>query len=73
MLYHQNDSTGFGVFPITPGNPINITAGGITKAIDSDLPPQVDPYSGELLYIENRASILRDASQQEDIKVIVTV
>ena len=73
MLYHQNDSTGFGVFPITPGNPINITAGGITRAIDSDLPPQVDPYSGELLYVENRASILRDASQQEDIKVIITV
>lgn len=73
LLYHQNDSTGFGTFPITAGSPINVTVGGITRSIDSDLPPQVNPYSGELLYVENRASILRDASQQEDIKVIITV
>ena len=32
-----------------------------------------DPYSGEIVYMENRAKVLRDAAQQEDIKVIITV
>lgn len=70
IFYHQNDSSGFGVF----ANSASISDGinGIT--IDSgDIKPPVDPYSGELLYVENRARILRDAAQQEDIKVIVTV
>ena len=68
IFYHQNDSSGFGVF----ANSASISDGinGIT--IDSgDIKPPVDPYSGELLYLENRARILRDAAQQEDIKVIL--
>ena len=45
----------------------------IVNAIDSTgWGGQVDAWSGDLLYIENRARILRDAAQTEDIKVILT-
>jgi hypothetical protein len=33
----------------------------------------IDRYTGEVLYIENRPRIRRDAEQQEDIKVVITV
>jgi len=49
-------------------------------------PPSVEPVisaapaiedllnlSGDVLYIENRAPVIRDASQTEDIKVVVTL
>jgi len=70
IFYHQNDSSGFGVF----ANSATISDGINSIVIDSgNIKPLVDQYSGELLYLENRARILRDAAQQEDIKVIVTV
>jgi len=33
----------------------------------------IDIYSGDLLYLENRARIVRSSAQTEDIKVIITV
>ena len=70
IFYHQNDSSGFGVF----ANSASISDGINSITIDSgNIKPLVNQYSGELLYLENRARILRDAAQQEDIKVIITV
>ncbi|MEC7280415.1 MAG: hypothetical protein VXV98_10335, partial [Candidatus Thermoplasmatota archaeon] len=46
--------------------------GGLINQIPT-AEPNVNPHSGELLYVESRAAILRDTSQQEDIKVIITV
>jgi hypothetical protein len=70
IYYHQNDSSGFGVF----ANSATISDGINSITIDSgNAKSLVDPYSGDLLYVENRAKILRDTSQQEDIKVIITV
>ena len=33
----------------------------------------VDKYSGDLMYIENRAAVTRAADQTEDIKVIIEI
>ena len=33
--------------------------------------PEVKKYSGEIIYVDNRASITRSANQKEDIKIIV--
>jgi hypothetical protein len=35
------------------------------------LDPEVQPFTGEVLFLENRAPINRSASQIEDIKVII--
>ena len=74
VFYHQNETTGFGTFG--NGETISDDGGGtatIVNAIDSTgWGGQVDAWSGDLLYIENRARILRDAAQTEDIKVILT-
>jgi hypothetical protein len=72
LLYHQNESTGFLPFQL----------GDIVKEVGSDAEAtvtgltfrqEIDRYSGEVLYIENRYRIIRDAEQQEDIKVVITI
>lgn len=70
IYFHQNDSSGFGIFNV--GQTLTSAAASSTIQI-GDTDSAIDRYSGELLYIENRASVLRDAAQQEDIKVIITV
>lgn len=70
IFYHQNDSTGFSVFD----SAATISDGLATVSVDSaNISAAVNPYSGDLLYIDQRAKILRADAQQEDIKVIVTV
>lgn len=72
LYFHQNENTGFGTF--TDGELIEESDGSGTGTSDSaDLHSIVDPHSGEILYIENRAAVDRNAAQQEDIKVIITV
>ena len=47
------------------------------KSISSDsdayIEPKVDKYSGDLMYIESRAAVIRAADQTEDIKVIIEI
>ena len=72
IYYHQNENSGF--IPFTDGEIIAESDGSGTGTIDSaDLHSIVDAHTGEVLYIENRARIVRAADQQEDIKVIITV
>ena len=33
--------------------------------------PDVEKYSGEIIYIDNRAPITRSASQKEELKIVV--
>jgi hypothetical protein len=72
LLYHQNENTGFLPFQL----------GDVVKEVGSDAEAtvtgltfrqEIDRYSGEVLYIENRYRIIRDAEQQEDIKVVITI
>ena len=72
IYYHQNENTGFGAFQ--DGETLNESDGsGVGTISDADLNGVVDPFSGELLYVENRARIVRNTAQQEDIKVIIAI
>lgn len=72
IYYHQNENTGFKLF--SNGEEIQESDGsGIGTIVDATLQPTVDPFTGDLLYIENRARILRNEAQQEDIKIIITI
>ena len=78
VWYHQTQETGFKAF--IEGETVEETDGsgaGVLEAagIDADsyayIEPDIDPFSGDILYIENRAAIARAAGQIEDIKIIV--
>ena len=71
IRYHQNDKTGYGTFVVTTSPSQTITGqGGGTATIDSLQNPEVDRFSGKIIFVENRAPINRSASQIEDIRVI---
>ena len=70
LYYHFDDDTGFEQF-ITGENVFLDSNTGITANIVSDSAGEIKPFSGELLYIENRSAVVRDAAQTEDIKIIV--
>lgn len=69
LHYLQNNTTGFNQFTKNG----SLTADGLgTFNIDSVVPRgDIDPYSGNILYIDNRAAVERIAAQSEDIKVII--
>ena len=78
VWYHQTDSTGFATF--IEGETVTELDGngeGIldSASVDGDtlayIKGTVDPLSGTILYIDNRAAIERDPAQTEDIKVII--
>jgi len=72
VYYHQNESTGFIPFEANETvTEIGGSASGNISTVHSD--NGVDRFSGEVLYIENRHRIRRDAQQQEDIKLVITV
>ena len=48
------------------------TAGATTPAVSgADFYPEIQPYSGEIIYVENRRLITRAADQIEDIKLVI--
>ena len=57
------DSTADSAVTLTGGNTITFTDGYAN--------PELDPDSGEVIYIENRKPISRSSDQTEDIKLIV--
>ena len=71
LFIHQNQTTGFASFQSNEAiadsdNPTTNTAtlsGGVSNA-------EFNSFSGDLLYIENRNPVIRDAAQTEDIKII---
>lgn len=70
IYYHQTAFTGFLAFQ--DGEVVEETNGAGEGIIDSaKLDPEVDPVSGDILYIDNRAPVLRSSPQAEDIKVII--
>jgi len=79
IWYHQTESTGFTAF--VEAENVSDTSGGagttqaaVTDAdADAFIEPLVDKYSGDLMYIENRAAVTRAADQTEDIKVIIEI
>ena len=78
VWFHQNDSTGFK--PFIEGE--TVTGGGgsgtlVSAGVDPDADAwehgDVEKMSGQVLYIENRAPVVRSANQTEDIKVVITL
>ena len=71
IFFHQNENTVNGDFGDNEA-----ISGSLVGSATTDSGSKfsaVDIYSGELLYIENRARVIRAAAQTEDIKVIITV
>jgi hypothetical protein len=71
VRYHQNDKTGYDSFELSEG--ITGHTGGTATIASSGglLDQEVQPFTGNVLFLENRAPINRSASQIEDIKVII--
>lgn len=70
LKYHQNDKTGYGTFGASESIS-GSTSGGGTGTISALGNPEVKPFSGKILFLENRAPINRTASQIEDVKIII--
>lgn len=79
IWYHQTESTGFTQFQEGEAVTDDDTGSGTLESagVDADdnayIEPTVDPFSGEVLYTENRAKIDRAVDQTEDIKVIIEI
>lgn len=73
IYYHQNETTGFGQWVAGEGVEDDAAGTGtlVTDAAAYILEPVADPFTGELLYIENRAAVVRGSSQTEDIKIVL--
>ena len=53
------------------GATISGATSGTSRTITAISTPSLDPYSGDLLYVENRVPIARSADQIEDVKLII--
>lgn len=71
IKFHQNNKTGYGDF--TNGEQITGSLGGSGSLVSSAAisNPEYTPFSGQVIFLENRDPINRSASQIEDVKIIV--
>jgi hypothetical protein len=70
LYYHQNDSTGYEAFQLNEQvDSLIATAQG---EIATFITPDIDNYSGDLLYIDSRGEIPRDTESRQDLKLVVT-
>ena len=61
----DKDLTPFAVSEVVTG------AGGATGTVSAVNNPEIEYYSGQVIYVENRAPITRAADQTENIKLII--
>lgn len=70
LYYYQTEQTGFGTFAIGE----TIVSGAATASITAINNPDVNAYSGEILYINNVSTgIPREISQTEDIRIVISL
>lgn len=71
IWYHQDEETGFSEFSagelITE---VGANGSGTLGSVDS---AEVYKYSGEILYVDNRAAVSRSSGQTEDIKIVIQI
>ena len=76
ILWHQDEATGFGTFSAAEAITKNGGGGGVA-AIDSagciSTIVDINRLAGDILYIENRASVERTSLQTEDVKIIIQI
>jgi len=70
IYYHQDTLTGFKAFQ--DGESLTETNGSGSGVINSALSiGDINKFTGEIFYIDNRAAIERSSSQTEDLKIII--
>ncbi len=78
VYFHQTEATGFKAFQEGEtisggGNNATLVGAGVDANTKADSADDVDLLSGDLIYIENRAPVIRNATQTEDIKIVITL
>jgi hypothetical protein len=68
--------TGNALIPDVNFNRESITIGGKINQLgqvfsSGKANPDVEKYSGDIIYIDNRAPITRSSSQKEEVKIVV--
>jgi hypothetical protein len=71
LFIHQSEYTGFRSFQTSETISIVEGGGSTTATISNIITGVVDPLSGELLYIDNRAAVRRSTDQTEDLKIVI--
>lgn len=86
QLRFQNSLTNGGSFNINGGNAtvaIDTSFSGISTVLNNrtyflgqtfdkgTANPEVNPQSGQIIYVDNRPSVLRSSNQKEDIKIVL--
>lgn len=71
ILYHQNENTGFLTFTASDTSIQDSNNASNEAAFVSDSEGEVDPFTGDVLYIENRSAVTRSSVGTEDFKLIV--
>ena len=71
LKYHQNDKTGYKQFQASETINGHLSGSGTIPASGGLNNPEYTPFSGQLIFLENRAPINRSASQIEDVKIII--
>lgn len=70
IYYHQDTTTGF--TPFQASETVTETNGSGSGIISTPLnAADINKFTGEIFYIDNRAAIERSAAQTEDLKVII--
>jgi hypothetical protein len=64
---YQNDSTGYVPFQVGE----IITQGAVSATISDITNSEVEKYSGDVVYIENRSPVNRAANQTEDVRLVI--
>ena len=71
LYYYQDEETGFENFSVDQNIKI-LDVEGATANIVNLVNPDVDAYSGDILYINTLASAVeRSAEQTEDIRIVI--
>lgn len=74
VYIHQTETTGFGTFQageaLTAQNLSGVTVTG-AAVLNSIVNPTINKYSGDLLYLDNRAAIVRSSGETQDIKIVI--
>jgi hypothetical protein len=80
LFYYQDEETGFKAFDPVADNTISASNSGTSATFSAVNLPNVDPYSGDLLYINNinanapgeaTTDVSRSDTQTEDIRIVI--
>lgn len=69
IYFHQTETTGF--TPFSNSESVVETNGSGAGVIDSASLGDINIWSGDIHYIENRAAVERDAASIEDVKIVI--